>query len=566
MATVFGTGRRAPGSLGRGTLPALLLLLLVLVVAAPAVARPAAPPVAAGGPLVAAVPGGAFLNGTVVDQYSGHPLAHATVRSLGESLLWDNTTTDAEGRFELRSVPGILYVTVDPPPGYQGVQVHVTVANGSNPLLVLALVPVGLLAQTSSADDAVWAAGLIAATLGVVAGGAAAAIRARAREASPRPLLTRFGWYTLGRVALLPFQILALLVVLYIFGTYLPALAKANLTGCLVQPNGSCAPCLYSQLSCQVPYFWNGLYAFAHGLVTGQWGLASIGFVTLPATDFLQWWLPYSLELAAFALLLSIVIGYPLGLAAGWREGGAVDQGLRGTSLTLLLVPTFLVVLLVLLLVYNPWLAFFGDDPYRLTPGPAWFLANGGFPRWIGTGGQTSPTGFPILDGAIHGDWPYVGVVVAKNLLQALLIATIYVAIFFRYARQAVAAAARSSALRAARARGVSEATLLWRHTGRRVLPIYLLTFGMTLPAYLGTQAVVEALFNDTPGIGTILFSEMTEVGTSGFGFTHLGPVEFGNLYQVIILFLAITLLVGNLCADILARLLDPTLPTEGRR
>src|SRR4029077_10982597 len=111
--------------------------------------------------------------------------------------------------------------------------------------------------------------------------------------------------------------------------------------------------------------------------------------------------------------------------------------------------------------------------------------------------------------------------------------------------RQAVAEAARSESIRAARSRGVSESTLLWRHTGRRVLPVYLLTFGMTLPAYLGTQAVVEAMFNDQPGIGTILFSEMTSVGQTGFGVSHHGQIYSGNLYQVIILFLALLLLVG---------------------
>ncbi|MCI4367594.1 MAG: hypothetical protein L3K08_07575, partial [Thermoplasmata archaeon] len=89
--------------------------------------------------------------------------------------------------------------------------------------------------------------------------------------------------------------------------------------------------------------------------------------------------------------------------------------------------------------------------------------------------------------------------------------------------------------------------------------------FGITLPAYIGTQALVEALFNDTQGFGTILFSEMTQVSRIGFGINHRGVVAQGNLYQVSILFLAALLLIGNLCADVLARFLDPTLDEEGR-
>lgn len=506
------------------------------------------------------------IRGVVQDQYSGVPIANATVRSLGQSLVWDNTTTDAHGHFEIRAALGTVYLTVDPPDGYEGLQTHLTVANGTNPTVTLGLVPVGLLDRVAGAPDALWTAGTIVAVLGAVGGFAVAQVRRRSAEHRSETLLSPFGWYVTGRVLLIPFQILALLVVLYIFGTFLPALAQADLNGCLPMASGGCAPCAASQLTCQVPVFAGGFLTFAGSLLTGNWGLATIGFLKLPAITFIQWWLPYSIELAAFALLLSIVIGYPLGLAAGWREDGPLDQGLRGTSLALLLLPTFLVVLFVLTVVYTPWTQTFGDSPYNLLPGPMWIQAHGGALPWIGVGGQTSPTGFPILDGALHGDWAFVAAVSAKNLVQAFVIATIYVAIFFRYARQAVAGAARSASLRAARSRGVPESTLLWKHTGRRALPIYLLTFGMTLPAYLGTQAVVEVLFNDSTGLGTILFSEMMSVGQTGIGFHHLGPVEYGNLYQVVILFLAVFLLIGNLCADVLARYLDPTLSKEVRR
>jgi ABC-type dipeptide/oligopeptide/nickel transport system permease component len=106
----------------------------------------------------------------------------------------------------------------------------------------------------------------------------------------------------------------------------------------------------------------------------------------------------------------------------------------------------------------------------------------------------------------------------------------------------------------------VPESTILWRHTGRRIVPLLLLVFGLTLPIYLGTQAVVEALASDA-GVGTLLIAEMTHVSQTGFGFHSAYPGQIlGNLYQVTIMLLVVIVLLGNLSADILARYLDPRL------
>ncbi len=539
-----------------------LLLLLVLLLPTAAAARSVGAPAAAGG----APPGELVVVGVVEDQYSGQPIAGVTVDSLGNSLVWDNTTTDAQGRFSVETVPGPLNLRFGAPSGFDSLRTVVVVSNTSNPPLTIGLLPQALLNQVSGATDAAWEASALVGAVAVGVGIVVAAPRRRTASGARIGLLSPFGRYVAGRLILIPFQLFALLVLLYIFGNFLPALGRASVSGCLAAPGGSCATCLPAALSCQVSFFGSGFVGFASNLLTGNWGLASIGALRLPAVDFLTWWLPYSIELAVFALAISVAIAYPLGLAAGWQEGSPLDRGTRGTSLALLLIPTFLVALFLVLLVFQPWNALFGDSPYGLLPSPGWFVAHGGFLPWIGVGGQTSPTGFPLVDGLIHGDGAFVLDVLVKNLLQAALIAAIYVGIFFRYVRQSVAEAARSISIRAARSRGIPESTLLWRHTGRRLIPVYLLTFGMTLPAYLGTQALVEAMFNDQPGIGTILFSEMTGVSQTGFGYAHLGPLATGNLYQVIILFLALTLLLGNLCADVLARYLDPTIAAEARR
>ena len=512
------------------------------------------------------------VSGQVVDAYSGLPVPNVTVRAFDFTQVWQITHADAKGRFVVESVPGTVYLTVDPPDGYDGVQLHVDVADRPVGGLVVPLVPSGMLAplRAPGALDLAPVLGAAAGAAFAVAAGTSALRQRRIASGRSGRLLSRFGQYVVVRSIAIPFQLLVVLVILYLFGTFLPAIALAHRTGCLFGSGASCVTCPTGGFACQLgllqtelSVFGQGLGTFIASIATGQWGLANFGSFRLPAVDFFAWWLPYSLELAAVALLLSLAIGYPLGLAAGWNADGVLDRSLRGLSILLLLLPTFLVVLF--LLTYAPWNSASGDNLYGLAPSQDWFVAHGGFRSWFGFAGQSSPTGFPIVDAALHGDWPVVVVIGTKLVIQALAIAIIYVSIFFRFARNAFAESARSEAMRAARARGVPEVTLAWRHSGRRVLPVLVLIFGMTLPAYLGTQALVEVLFNDSHGFGTILFSEMTQVSTTGFGIIHRGAIATGNLYQVTIFFLALVLLVGNLCADILARYLDHSLDaTEG--
>jgi peptide/nickel transport system permease protein len=224
-----------------------------------------------------------------------------------------------------------------------------------------------------------------------------------------------------------------------------------------------------------------------------------------------------------------------------------------------LLFPSFLVVLAIFTLVYTPFVRTFGDTPFGILPGPGWFeTTNGGVPRWIGIAYNTSPTGFPLVDTALHGAWAAALITATKTLLQAILIAAIYVPLYLRFARHAVAQAAEEPSVVAARARGIPESTIRWHHTGRRVVPIFLLAFAATLPLYIGTQSLVEAMTND-PGVGTLLLSEMTGYLATGFGFhSTAGTVKPGNFYQVTIFLVVAVVLVASLASEVLTRYLDP--------
>ena len=504
------------------------------------------------------------LAGRVIDGHALRGLGGALVTVYGEYGYLATTRTAADGSFLVGAPTGDDYVTVGPPSGYAGLQVRLTVGPNGSSGIVLPLAPtaLGVTAAQHPWDAVVPFAAMAAAGTAV---GVWHATRRRVEAGLPPRLLSRFGRYFVMRALLIVVQVVAVLLVLYVFGSILPAVAYGA-NPCSFYPAGGCVTGSWSDPATAGGAFLNGFGTFLANLFTLNWGSARFGSLVEPAVTFLAWWFPDSFELALFALPMAAALAYVIGVRAGSRAGGGVDFGARLASVAGLLVPSFLVVLLFLGTFYGGFLAAFGDIPYGVLPSPEWWVAHGGPPRWIGIGSNSSPTGLPLLDGALHGDWPFVELVLVKTLWQALAIAAVYVAIFLRYVRHAVAQAHAEPHVAAERARGLDEGTILWRHTGRRVIPLFLLVFGMTLPIYIGTQSLVEALANDS-GVGTLLIAEMTNVATTGFGYKGINPASHpGNFYQVTIFLLLVLVLVGNLCADLLARYFDPRLDREGRR
>jgi ABC-type dipeptide/oligopeptide/nickel transport system permease component/outer membrane protein assembly factor BamB len=496
------------------------------------------------------------LSGVVVDADSGRGVAGAFVNLTGPYGYQASAVTGPDGAFELLAGDGANELSITPPDGYASVGVLVTLDGAPERGVVLQVAPTGLAITDSDPGRLdVWLPIVLLAL--AAAGLAVADARARRRAAGlPEALLSRFGRYVAMRLLLIPGQVVAVLVILYAFGTFLPAAANGQAL-CSLAPN-ACAGCSWSSAGCVASAFAGGLGTFLVRLVTGDWGFASYGLLSEPATQFLVWWLPDSVELAIVALALSVAIAYPVSVWSSARPDSPVDVGSRLGSTLGLLVPSFLVLLAVFSVAYEPFVRALGDSPYGLTPTAAWLADHGGSPPWVGLAGTTSPTGFPIVDALWHHDWPYARLALAKTGLQACVIALIYVAIYLRFLRSAIARALTGPSVLAARARGLSERAILWRHAGRRLWPTYLIVFGSTIPAYIGAQALVEAISNDT-GLGTLLLTELVEAPSTGFGFAR-GTAVTGNFYQVAIFLVVLLVLATRLAADIAARALDPRL------
>jgi peptide/nickel transport system permease protein len=294
-------------------------------------------------------------------------------------------------------------------------------------------------------------------------------------------------------------------------------------------------------------------------LFTGQWGLVSLqSSAFVPVATIVTYYLPYSLELAAFSLLFTALISYPLGLLSGWRRGGGIDNATRLFATFGAFFPLIALALYFTDFLYAPYVHTFGTPLFGSLPSGTWFAEHyGGYPSWIGYFGQTSPTGFPLVDAALHEAWDVEGLIWLNILVQSSIIGLIYSALYLRYARLATLGTRDPVTLSSGRSRGIAERALLWRHTSRQVLPIYIYTFGNTFALFLLIQSLAEWFFQDT-GMGSFLIFEVTNPSPSVSG----AP----PLLAVLAFLILLTILVVNLCADVLSRWLDPRLGWGRRR
>ncbi len=334
------------------------------------------------------------------------------------------------------------------------------------------------------------------------------------------------------RLALIPIQLIFVLVLLYVSIDLPVALSTGP--------------------SLTVVGYFQGFGQMVVNIFTGNWGIVLNPYgpnpYGLPTSQLYADFLPNSIQLALFALPIAALIAYPLSLLLGWTRRPLVDVPARVSTLAGALLPVFVVGTLVLYALFFAFFNTFHDlDSNGLIPTATWFNNYyGSIPSWILYGAITRPTGLPLIDGVIHQAWAFEAITFTKTLIQASIIAIAYVAIFLRHARSLVASASQEPHVTAARSRGISERTLLWYHTGRRVTPTLLLVFALTVPGYLATQFVVEGVFND-PGVGFLTLIALTQGGVGDL------PMLEGLIFV-----LAAFVLVLVFVADLVANRLDP--------
>ena len=248
------------------------------------------------------------------------------------------------------------------------------------------------------------------------------------------------------------------------------------------------------------------LASIAHGQLGYSFSLRQ------PVLDVLRQTLPRTLLLTGLALTLAFAIGMVVGVAQAARRGSWFDRIASGTLLTFYSLPDFWGALMILLL-FSAWIPIF----------PAGNM--------VDTLHDYMSSSQQIVDRLKHLVLP-VG---ALTLLTTASIA--------RYQRAAMLEVLPADFIRTARAKGLSEREIIWRHALRMALTPMVTLAGLFLPALLGGALFVEKVFN-WPGMGLVAASAIT---------TH----DYDLVTATVIVGSALVV-IGNLLADLLHLAIDP--------
>ena len=218
-------------------------------------------------------------------------------------------------------------------------------------------------------------------------------------------------------------------------------------------------------------------------------------------TEFLER-LPRTLALGLIAIVLNTAIGIPLGVSAAIHRNSFQDQGLLFFAMIFISVPQFWLALMMVVLFSMKlgWLPPFGIDSWKC---------------WI----------MPILANSLSG--------IAMNARQT---------------RSAVLETIRADFVTTARAKGLEERKVIYKHMLPNALIPVVSGLGMQLAAVIGGTVVIESVFS-FPGIGTYLLTGIQ-----------------GRDYPVIrscVLILAIFAAVITLGVDLVYAYLDPRIKAQ---
>ena len=195
---------------------------------------------------------------------------------------------------------------------------------------------------------------------------------------------------------------------------------------------------------------------------------------------------PATLELAFFACLFAISIGVPLGVWAGARPNSWVDNfgsvfGFFGISM-----PSFWMGIMLILIVSG----FFN------------LLPSAGRETYGVAGGAI--TGFYTLYSLIQGNWKGFWDALSFIVMPAATLGVNMLGILMRVTRSAILDVTHEEFVTTARAKGLSERAVLWRHVVRNALITIVTVVGLELGTLLSGSIIVETVFA-WPGIGSLL-------------------------------------------------------------
>ncbi|MBC7135316.1 MAG: ABC transporter permease, partial [Oceanibaculum nanhaiense] len=258
---------------------------------------------------------------------------------------------------------------------------------------------------------------------------------------------------------------------------------------------------------------------FAGNMATGDFGFSYQH--KRPVIDLIAERLPATLELAGLSIILALLVGIPMGVYTGLHRYGVLSKIFMTLSLIGVSLPTFLIGILFIYLfsVILGWLPSFGRG------------------QVVDIGGWT--TGFLTLSG-----WKAV-------ILPATTLALFQMTLVMRLVRAEMLEVMRTDYIKFARARGIANRAVQFRHALKNTLVPVITIIGLQLGTVIAFAIITETVFQ-WPGMGRLFLQGIQSV-----------DIPIMSAYLVMIAFFFVVI---NLIVDILYYVVDPRLRIDSAK
>lgn len=264
---------------------------------------------------------------------------------------------------------------------------------------------------------------------------------------------------------------------------------------------------------------WSQYVRYIKGVLHGDLG-TSYQSGSPKVADLIFERLPWTLVLSVSTLLISLFFGVLIGAFCAWKRGGWQDRALMNASTITTAVPSFFIALLLAFFLGFQWEIFPAYTDQNMVSNFKWNLDS-------------------IIMVAYNAALPVISCIIGGIISYA------------QSTRNSVIAVSNENFIITAKAKGISNTGVIYKHTLRNAMLPIVTSLGMSISGLIGGSVVIEKIFNWN-GIGT-LFLEANN--------NNDYPLMMG-----IMIFLSAFALVANLVTDLCYSLLDPRVTLGEKR
>jgi len=254
---------------------------------------------------------------------------------------------------------------------------------------------------------------------------------------------------------------------------------------------------------------WQRYFIWAGNMITGNFGTSLQH--KLPVMEVIGEYVWNSFIIAFFAMILSWLIAVLAGVFSAKFQYSLLDKLITLAIFVCMALPSFFIGLLLI--------------------------------KWFALDLKLLPVGGMTTAGLKGGSWTYIWDVVKHSILPISVLTMLSIGGLSRYFRTSMLEVIRQDYIRTARAKGLKERTVIFKHAFRNAMIPAITLLGFELPGLFGGAMIMEQIFA-WPGIGHVYLNSI-----------NMRDYPFMLGFTI---FLAMLTLIGNLLADLLYGIADP--------